>query len=233
MPIPENDYVPQDFDRPARLFPLPDLVLFPHVLQPLHIFEKRYRAMIDEAVADDRLVVMALLKPGWEKNYEGCPATYPHGCLGRIATHHRLDDGRYNLLLHGVCRVVVRRELPMSKLFREAIVEPCWDLYPPETAACRGQLQRELLAKFKQILPDAPESQHQLDQLLGSSLSLGALTDVVAYTLDLPLATKYRLLSEANVDLRAELLLDRLRCLTDDATSSLPRRPFPPEFSVN
>ena len=67
----------------ARLFPLPNLVLFPHVLQPLHIFEPRYCDLLEAALADDRLIAMAVLAPGWEKDYEGRPPVHPIACLGR------------------------------------------------------------------------------------------------------------------------------------------------------
>jgi Lon protease-like protein len=68
---------PENFSGKARLFPLPNLVLFPHVLQPLHVFEPRYRQLLEEALADDRLIAMAVLAPGWESDYEGRPALRP------------------------------------------------------------------------------------------------------------------------------------------------------------
>src|SRR3712207_569670 len=89
----------------ARLFPLPNLVLFPSVIQPLHIFEPRYRQMTADALAGDRLLAIVLLRPGWEEEYEGRPAVYPVACLGHIAAHQRLEDGRSNLLLRGLRRI--------------------------------------------------------------------------------------------------------------------------------
>src|ERR1041384_3715325 len=94
-------FSPDTFSGRARLFPLPNLVMFPHVVQPLHIFEPRYREMLEDALASDRLIAMALLAPGWEDDYHGRPALYPTACLGRVTTSHRLEDGRYNLLLEG------------------------------------------------------------------------------------------------------------------------------------
>jgi len=55
------------------VFPLPDLVFFPHATLPLHIFEPRYREMTEDALRGDRLIAMALLKPGWERAYDGNP----------------------------------------------------------------------------------------------------------------------------------------------------------------
>src|SRR5947208_17093988 len=94
-----------DFSGTARLFPLPNLVLFPQVVQPLHVFEQRYRQMTADALAGDRLIAMALLRPGWEADYDGRPAIHPVACLGRVVADQRLDDGRYNLLLRGLARV--------------------------------------------------------------------------------------------------------------------------------
>src|SRR6185436_7933579 len=99
------DFDANTFSGTARLFPLPNLVLYPHVMQPLHIYEGRYREMLEDSLAGDRLIAMALLEPGWEPDYESRPPVAPFACLGKVVTHHRLPDGRYNLLLMGVARV--------------------------------------------------------------------------------------------------------------------------------
>src|SRR5213080_2405252 len=91
-----------DFQGTARLFPLPNLVLFPHVGQPLHVFEPRYRQLMADALDDDRLIALALLRPGWEEDYHKKPPIHEMVCLGRINNEEKLADGRYNLLLHGV-----------------------------------------------------------------------------------------------------------------------------------
>jgi ATP-dependent Lon protease len=218
-------FKPEDFSGKVRLFPLPNLVVFPHVMQPLHIFEARYRAMLEEALAGDGLIGMVLLAPGWEADYEGRPPLRPVGCLCRVATHHRTSEGSYNVLVLGLRRIKIVRELPPDKSFREAKVELGEDVYPDEGAAARGQLQLRLLESFKRVLPKLPEAQEQLDQLLGGQIPLGMLTDIVAYTLDIDLQLKARMLAETCVDRRAERLLEFL--------ARLRRLVFPPEFSVN
>src|SRR6516165_7292581 len=100
-----------DFAGTARLFPLPNLVLFPHVMQPLHIFEPRFRQMTTDALAGDRLIAMVLLRPGWEGDYEGRPAIYPVGCLGKVVAEQKLEDGRFNILLRGLSRIHVAEEV--------------------------------------------------------------------------------------------------------------------------
>ena len=73
-------------------------MLFPNVFLPLHIFEPRYREMVADALDGDRIIGMALLRPGWEGNYEGRPPIYPVGCAGLITHAERLPDGRYNIV---------------------------------------------------------------------------------------------------------------------------------------
>src|SRR5437764_15065204 len=81
------------------LFPLPNVVLFPRAVLPLHIFEERYKVMTADTLRGDRRVAMALLKPGWEKNYYQQPEIEPVVCVGRILEHEKLPDGKYNFLL--------------------------------------------------------------------------------------------------------------------------------------
>src|SRR5437763_14532370 len=105
------------FSGTVRLFPLPNLVLFPQVVQPLHIFEPRYRRMTADALAGDRLLALVLLRPGWEPDYDGKPAIHPVACVGKIVADQRLDDGRYNLLLRGLTRVRILQEMPNAQPF--------------------------------------------------------------------------------------------------------------------
>src|SRR6266404_347720 len=104
----------------ARLFPLPNLVLFPHVMQPLHIFEPRYRQMTADALSGDRYIAMVLPMPGWEDSYEAAPPLHPVACIGRIIAEQLLDDGRYNILLRGLARVRIVKEIHCKKMYRIA-----------------------------------------------------------------------------------------------------------------
>src|SRR5687768_12466332 len=84
------------------IFPLPNAVLFPNVFMPLHIFEPRYRAMVADALAGDRIIGMVLLKAGYEVDYNGRPPIYPVGCAGVITHSEPLADGRFNIVLKGM-----------------------------------------------------------------------------------------------------------------------------------
>jgi uncharacterized protein len=92
------------------LFPLPNVVLFPHMSLPLHVFEPRYRKMLADALASDRVIGMALLRPGWEGDYEGRPPLFDLGCAGRIVASETLPDGRSNIVLKGVMRFRIVEE---------------------------------------------------------------------------------------------------------------------------
>jgi Lon protease-like protein len=234
----ELSFSVQDFAGTVRLFPLPNLVLFPHVMQPLHIFEPRYRSLMEDALATDRLIAMAVLEPGWESDYEGRPRLYTTACLGRITTYHRFEDGTFNLLLLGLRRVNLIRELDADdqysvKLYREAEVELCEDLYPPDARPSGRELQKQLRAAFVRLLPMIPDTHEQIDQLLGSDIPLGMLTDVISFMLKIDIRQKEALLREQNVNRRAELLLQYLQDAGSvEQSRGLPRE-FPPRFSLN
>lgn len=222
------------FSGTARLFPLPNLVLFPHVMQPLHIFEPRYRDLLEASLADDRLITMALLAPGWEPDYEGRPPLHPIACLGRIAAHSRLKDGSYNVLLVGLRRVRLLRELPPRRAYREARVEVFEDVYRSAEATVTTDLQGRLRDAFLRILPSLSQAEDQLDQLLASDISLGVLTDIISYMLDIDLEEKQALLAEADVQQRAELLLRHLGAVAADSTPGRSgAAAFPPQFGLN
>jgi Lon protease-like protein len=104
----EGEVEPFSEEELARLpvFPLPNAVFFPATSLPLHVFERRYRRMVEDCVAQGPLaMIVTLLRPGWERDYEGRPDVHTIAGAGRIVGHHRLADGRHNLLLRGVCRV--------------------------------------------------------------------------------------------------------------------------------
>lgn len=223
----ETPFCASDFGGVVRLFPLPNLVLFPGVSQLLHLFEPRYRRMMDEALDGDRLIAMAVLAPGWEADYEGRPPLYPTACLGRVTTHRREPDGRYYLLLRGETRVRIEKELPPDKLFREAKATLLDDEYPDEGVDQRPVVQQQLLDALRRTLPEAAEMREPLELLFRKSTTLGRLVDVASYALDLELEDKIALLGERNVDRRAARLLQCLERSGDDGQN------FPPDFSHN
>jgi Lon protease-like protein len=147
------------------LFPLPDVVLFPHVALPLHVFEPRYRKMVADAMAGDRVIGMTLLRPGWEPDYEGRPALYERGCAGRIEHHEGLPDGRSNIVLRGITRFRIVSE-HAGQPYRLATVTPLGDA-PGEEAELEAA-RRDLMAAIgraadgPQVLVIKPDVAHDV-----------------------------------------------------------------------
>ncbi len=218
------------FTGKARLFPLPNLVFFPHVMQPLHIFEPRYRQMTADALAGDRLIALVLPKPGWEKDYVAAPALHPVACLGRIIAEQELDDGRFNILLRGVARIRIDRELVSKKLYRSARTEVLDDvpIADGDRALCWKQT---LIDKAPTWFPSQSEVADQFGKLLQSDLALGTLCDIMTFALPLEAPFKQALLEELNVEKRLQVLHDFLEGSKILAEQS--QRKFPPEFSAN
>jgi Lon protease-like protein len=202
-------------------------------MQPLHIFERRYVELFREALEDDRLIAMALLNPGWEDDYEGRPPIAPVACLGRVVTWQAQPNDRYNLLLLGVGRIQVLREFPADKPFRTAEVEVLEDDYQLATAEARPALHRKLISAFEKMLPHINDAEEMFNQLSVNSISLGTLTDVISYALDLDIRLKQALLAEPNVDCRAKLLLKYLRKAAQESRVCSLAAGFPPAFSPN
>jgi Lon protease-like protein len=120
----ENPTTPSRLTIP--LFPLPDVVLFPGVVLPLHVFEERYRRLVADVLRGDRRLGMALLKPGWQADYEGNPPVYPVVGYGRIESAGRLPDGRYHIRLLGEGKGRIESELAPGP-YRRAVVCPSPD----------------------------------------------------------------------------------------------------------
>jgi Lon protease-like protein len=100
------------------IFPLPGAILFPGLQLPLHIFEPRYRAMVSDALARDRRI--AMIQP--QAAEEGAPL-FRVGCVGHIGQVEALDDGRFNVVLEGVSRFRIVRELEVVTPFRQIEAE--------------------------------------------------------------------------------------------------------------
>ncbi len=151
------------------IFPLPTVVLFPNVFLPLHIFEPRYRQMVTEALAGDRIIGMTLLRSAAEAE-EAQPPVYSVGCSGVITHVERLPDGRFNLILRGVEKFqILGEEEPVpGQLYRKAHVagvdDSVGDRDREPLAAERRRLETRLAPLFErarsesflpQTMPDA------------------------------------------------------------------------------
>ena len=159
------------------IFPLPNVVLFPNVFLPLHIFEPRYRQMVNDALAGERMIGMVLLQPGYDADDEGTPPVYDVGCAGLITHVERLTDGRFNIVLRGLERFrIVGEEAPTSQtLYRRALVAPLSEINPPDRGerlkAARQQLETLLAPLFSGTLAARGLPQQMPDDELINALA--------------------------------------------------------------
>ena len=186
------------------LFPLPNVVLFPNVCLPLHIFEPRYREMVSDALDGDRMIGMVLLRPGWEGEYEGQPPIYDVGCSGLITHAERTDDGRYNLVLRGVEKFRVQEE-DHARRYRVATIEPI-----PESL---GLQDREIIRaerrRLEALLVPQPAGRG-VDPKMPPSMPDEELVNALAQYLDLEAVEKQALLERSGLIQRCRSLIELL-----------------------
>jgi hypothetical protein len=109
------------------IFPLEDVMLFPEMSVPLHIFEPRYKSMIADALKGNRVIGMVLLRPGYEKDYDRSPSVFQIGCAGVINEVEQLPNGEYNIVLGALTKYRITRE-EASRPYRIAHVAPIADV---------------------------------------------------------------------------------------------------------
>ena len=192
----------------VALFPLPSVVLFPRAVLPLHIFEDRYRAMSADALVGDRCIAMALLKPGWEKNYYAKPQIEPVVCVGRILSHEKLADGKYNFLLQGVARARIVRELPGEKPYRVAQLHPVEQVPAMEIELERQRQQMTELFSTPPLSQTGPGKQFR--QIVRSHLPTAEIADLAAFTFIEDVALKQSLLADADIRGRTQRTIDAI-----------------------
>jgi Lon protease-like protein len=134
-----------DLPKTLPIFPLNGVLLLPRGRLPLNIFEPRYLAMFDDALAGDRLVGMVQLS---EPRGAGQPAVFQIGCAGRITSFQETDDGRYHVALDGVARFRVDAELPLHRGYRS--VRPDWSAYAGDLTDQECDLDRRRLIDLLQ-----------------------------------------------------------------------------------
>lgn len=142
--------VPGDLPATIPVFPLTGALLLPHGKLPLNIFEPRYKAMVEDALADQRMIGM--IQPGSSLGGDdGVPALFHVGCLGRLSSFSETDDGRYLIALNGIIRFRVRTEVEMRRGYRRVTADFSRfmdDLDPPQAVPGRDVLLTSLRSYF-------------------------------------------------------------------------------------
>lgn len=210
--MPRDESIQVNFGSPKPLFPLESAVLLPQQILPLHIFEERYTQMICDVLDGAGQFAMAVFQgQRWRKEYHGSPPIRPVACLAQILQHERLDDGRYNIIVQGICRgrIVRHTRAQGETLYRTALLEPI---------GVTGNDENELYGvreRLRELLSDGPlvqlrAGQWVLQRLNNEEIPAIALLELVSFTLMSDPEVKYRLLEEPDAGLRAEIVEDEL-----------------------
>lgn len=228
-----NIPLPDNFSGIVRLFPLPNLVLFPGVVQALHIFEPRYRKMMEDTLAGDQTIAMCLPKD--TSANEQVPEIHDVICIGKIVAHSELEDGRYNLLLQGVSRARIVRELGVEQPYRMAEVEVMPDVDDAD-AETRIQLRDDVRAFCEHVhsqksVKTSLESSVFDDLSVWEQLPIGLLIDLICFSLPISGQQSQTILETQNVVTRGRLLLEFAEFLSEKSND--PKVDFPPRFSSN
>ena len=185
------------------LFPLPSVVLFPSVFLPLHIFEPRYRDMVADALASDRMIGMVLSRS--EASGSEVPAVYTIGCSGVITHVEQLADGRYNIVLRGLERFRILEE-DRTRSYRRAIVEPLPERELDLGDRARVRQQRDTL----EAMLAAPGEPRGAEARTTAAMSDEDLVNALAQYLDLDPLERQALLERHCLPSRAESLVELL-----------------------
>ena len=194
----ENSVIP--------LFPLPSTVFYPNTSLSLHIFEPRYRNMVEDALNGKGEIGIILLKPGWESDYQGTPEIMATGCVGKIERHSKLPEGKYNILLSGLYRFRILNETG-GKVYRQAEVTFLKEINDQDlttkTSPIKEQLIRVMQLYLKN-LPDETKVEQTLD--LESCRKLAEFVDKLTNQFDLPPNKMQEFLEQQDVQKRANSL---------------------------
>lgn len=193
---------PTSLPAEIPLFPLPETSLFPGVSRPFVIYEPRYREMIADALAGDKIIGMVRLRPGFEKDYDGRPPIHGVGCAGTISEYEQLPDGRYVILLRGLTtfRIVSENQRKPYRLARiEAIPERLRDEDRGALSTLRNRIE-QLLVRLLPLDVEPPDP----------SLDDDEFVNVVAQNFGMPEGTRQELLERNDVVERARALADLL-----------------------
>lgn len=211
------------------LFPLDHAVLLPQQVLQLNIFEPRYVQMVQHALDGSGQFAMAVFAgKSWKQTYHGRPPLRPAVCVGQIARHQKTQDNRFELLLQGVCRARIVHEMEPSsdRLYRTALLTPIGVDEEPETKlyGVRDRL-RELLAEGP--LSELAQAEPLLRHLRNEDIPTSVILELVSFAVPTGQELRYRLLAEADVGERADMIEHELHDLSRLIERAKAQRPTP------
>lgn len=196
------------------LFPLPNVVHFPRVLLPLHIFEPRYRALVRDALAGPRLIGMVLLRGEVQADYLEAPPIFETGTAGEIVRSEELADGRFNIVLRGLREFHVVRERRRAA-YREAAIEWRSETGSALDPVARGQVAH-LVREYVRRRHEDPGEQ------FAPPTDDEVFVNFVAQQLDLPVIERQALLEADGLAERARRLVEVLEFHLEALRSGAP-----------
>ncbi len=187
--------------RRISIFPLTGAILFPGMQLPLHIFEPRYRDLIGDSLARDRMVGM--IQP---KGQGTNPPLFEVGCLGRIGDVEAMEDGRYNVILEGLQRFTVIKEIDATTTFRQVQAE-LWE--EDEAADALSIAERASLEIESRRFADAQG--YAVDWAAVGQLDDYSLVNAIAQIAPFDYAAKQALLEARGLSDRADLIVQLMQ----------------------
>ena len=200
------------------IFPLPNVVFFPNTYLPLHIFEQRYQEMVAETSREGFCIGMVLLKEGWEDDYYENPPVHSLGCVGRIRSIQPLDDGRSNIVLHGLQRFDIEEETGEGTYRRAKI---SLRERAPFQALPTPSLRLPLMKLALQYL-QSKNAQDLCKLITGATLSDAVLVNSLSSCLDFTAVEKQFLLESESLIQQSRRLTDLLKFKLQPHTKELP-----------
>jgi Lon protease-like protein len=204
-----------DFGEPLPVFPLPNAVLLPYAIQPLHIFESRYRQMVEHCLDCNGQLAMASFADEHDATCDkGRPALRPAVCIGQIIHHESMEDGRHNILLHGVCRATLVKVLEPDndRAYRMGRLQPLEpiDQEPKPMPHIRETLHALLSGPRLRRMRCIETVMQWFDR---EDVTTHALLELIGFVVVQDQEMRYRLLAEPSPTRRAKLLTGELRSL--------------------
>ncbi|MCW5891556.1 MAG: LON peptidase substrate-binding domain-containing protein [bacterium] len=185
------------------LFPLPNVVLFPGMPLPLHVFEPRYRAMVRDALRGAHLVGMVLLKGDWQAEYHARPQVFSVGTVGEVVHVDELPDGRFNIVLRGLREFHIHRELARAP-YREAVVSWRGTTGTALAPGLRGRIRALVDGYLAQV------GRTPADGLRDGGVDDETFVNFLAQHLDIEPLERQALLEAADLGQRGRCLVDVL-----------------------
>lgn len=221
-----------DYAQMIPIFPLPNTVLMPRAILPLHVFEPRYRDMAADALRSNKLIAIALLKPGYESEYHTLHAEiHPYVCMGRILKSEVMADGRYNILLEGVDRAKINKE-NFDKSYRRASLSRLYCEPPPAPVLMKARTEIERVATCKS-LRDLATQANWLSIFQCDEITLSDIVDLLAYSALPEADDRIRFLAEPCVIKRSAIILELLNSLCNHYDGKAGPRDWPPPICDN